>query len=707
MENIDMEQIFSSIYKRCAWGTNENPNYAGSSGDGSTPEYNQEYINFIKNFITENKITSVSDAGCGDWRLGSAIFLDTDIEYTGYDVYSELIRYLNTEYIKPNLNFVQLDIFNRREEIKNADLLIIKDVMQHWDDNTTENFVNWITQTNKFKFVLITNCVSGTQGMTTEGVNGGWRGLDIEHPFFKNKGFTSVFRYNTKEVILYDNKYITIKDIYKFIGNFKIDKKYWNYINLSGEDYDKRSKPGPYLKTTIEIAKMLGLKNVVEIGSTRYAVSPKCIDYFNKDYEPFNSPPCCTDGHGGFFFTDAGFNVHTVDIDINCQTQIEWSYNNLGREFPSNLKTHIPYDGIDFLKNFDEKIDVLFLDGWDVGTQEYAEKHLEAYLSAKDKLSDTHLILIDDTDFTLGTGGKDYLLTPYLIDNGYIPLMNGRQTLFINNDDFQIKVLENKKTEQKIDFENNPLVIISLSTTPTRLHEIRDGWGVKPVLERLLNMSYRNYEIHFNIPFINHKTNEEYVLPNWLIELSYVSPKLKIFRCHDFGSITKIVPTLKRVEDPNAIIITVDDDLIYIDGFIEYHLKKMKQYPNTALGFAGLTAINGTCHHCTTMNVDTRVKILEGYKTVSYLRKFFENDFFTDFVGKSWSDDIIISAYLGKQNIPKIVMNYDMDDDFRPRVESFPIVGGVPNERSGCTLYRAENISDNSTEYYKLGFLER
>ena len=504
-----------------------------------------------------------------------------------------------------------------------------------------------------------------------------------------------------------EDKYITIKDVYKLIGDFKIDKKYWNYINLSAEDYYKRSKPGPYLKTTIEIAKILGLKNVVEVGSTRFAVSPKCIDYFNKDNEPFNSPPCCTDGHGGFFFTDAGFDVHTVDIDINCQTQIEWSYNNLGREFPSNLKTHIPYDGIDFLKNFDEKIDVLFLDGWDVGTQEYAEKHLEAYLSAKDKLSDTHLILIDDTDFTLGTGGKDYLLTPYLIDNGYIPLINGRQTLFINNDDFQIKVLENKKTEQKIDFENNPFVIISLSTTPTRLHEIRDGWGVKPVLERLLNMSYQNYEIHFNIPFINHKTNEEYVLPNWLIELSYVSPKLKIFRCHDFGSITKIVPTLKRVEDPNVIIITVDDDLIYIDGFIEYHLKKMKQYPNTALGFAGLTAINGTCHHCTTMNVDTRVKILEGYKTVSYLRSFFEKDFFTDFVGKSWSDDVIISAYLGKQNIQKIVMYYEGDDDFRPRVESFPIVGGVPNERSGCFLYRDENISDNSTEYYKLGFLER
>ena len=105
------------------------------------------------------------------------------------------------------------------------------------------------------------------------------------------------------------------------------------------------------------------------------------------------------------------------------------------------------------------------------------------------------------------------------------------------------------------------------------------------------------------------------------------------------------------------------------------------------------------------MKKDNKTKILEGYKTASYKRRFFENDFFTDFVNKSWSDDIIISAYMGKQNITKIVINYNEDTNFSSRVESFPILKVVPNEKSGCNLYRSENVSDNSEYFSKLGYL--
>jgi hypothetical protein len=87
-------------------------------------------------------------------------------------------------------------------------------------------------------------------------------------------------------------------------------------------------------------------------------------------------------------------------------------------------------DGIEFLKNFDGKIDLLYLDGWDVGVNQYAEKHLEAFKAAEDKLADLHLISIDDTDFNTEAGGKDKLLTPYLLDNGYVKILWGRQIVF-------------------------------------------------------------------------------------------------------------------------------------------------------------------------------------------------------------------------------------------------------------------------------------
>jgi hypothetical protein len=196
-------------------------------------------------------------------------------------------------------------------------------------------------------------------------------------------------------------------------------------------------------------------------------------------------------------------------------------------------------------------------------------------------------------------------------------------------------------------------------------------------------------------------TNEPYSIPNWLEDLEKNNDKLKIYRTNDYGSITKIAPTILRTEDPETIIITVDDDMIYMDGFIQYLLKKEEIYANSAIGFAGLTAYDGTCRFCTTVKKDTKVKILEGYKSVLYKRKFFSDDFFTDFVGKSWNDDLLISSHLGKNRIDRYVVNYIKDYDFLARVESFPVIGSVPNDKSGCSLFREKSVDDQHIQFYK------
>lgn len=226
-----------------------------------------------------------------------------------------------------------------------------------------------------------------------------------------------------------------INKINEILLDFRIDKKFWYTDSLSGEDYDlRRSKPAPYIKTAINIAKVLDMKTVVEIGSTRFAVSEKCVNYFDsRPIDAYISPPCCCDGHATYFWARAGFETHTVDINDNCINGVNWSYFNLKETFPSNLHLHIPEDGLEFLSKTNLKIDILYLDGWDKGTPEYAENHLKAFFAAQDKLSTIHLILIDDTDFITVNGGKDKFLSPYLIDHNYKMLFNGRQTLFINS----------------------------------------------------------------------------------------------------------------------------------------------------------------------------------------------------------------------------------------------------------------------------------
>lgn len=221
--------------------------------------------------------------------------------------------------------------------------------------------------------------------------------------------------------------------------NETYNKKFWATTHISGDQNTfERNKPAAFIRKTIEIANLLKLKTVVEIGATRYAITKDCIGYFNNETNPIVSPPCCADGHGGIMFALNGFDVDSVDIDVNCITQAIWSFENIKEPFPDNLSLEIPKDGIEYLRNYNKTktIDILFLDGWNVGEILYAENHLEAFKVAQKSLSKIHLILIDDTDFNTPDGGKDRLLTPHLLNLGYTQLFNGRQTLYINTLNF-------------------------------------------------------------------------------------------------------------------------------------------------------------------------------------------------------------------------------------------------------------------------------
>jgi len=225
-------------------------------------------------------------------------------------------------------------------------------------------------------------------------------------------------------------------EILKACDSFKKNTYYWNHDVLTPEENSIRNYPAPWIIKTLELLKIIDAKVMVEIGSTRKELTRSCIDYYDNSMylESKDAPPCCQDGHSTYFWARTGIEVHTVDIDESCVTQIQNEYKyHIQEPIPDNLHMHIPGDGIEFLKNFNKKIDFLYLDGWDKGTHEYTERHLDAFLAAQDKLADIHLISIDDTDFNTESAGKDKLLTPYLLENGYIKVLWGRQTVFIKN----------------------------------------------------------------------------------------------------------------------------------------------------------------------------------------------------------------------------------------------------------------------------------
>ena len=222
--------------------------------------------------------------------------------------------------------------------------------------------------------------------------------------------------------------------------------------------------------------------------------------------------------------------------------------------------------------------------------------------------------------------------------------------------------------------------IISLTTLPERLTDL------KLVLDSLCNQNYSNYEVHLNI---SNNIQIDYSL--------FPYKNLKIFVITDIGAISKLYYTLIRITDGEQHIITVDDDFIYHTEMLNEYNNLVLNYPNEAIGFAGIYPINSIYTNSTAYfnfigptQKPTQVGVLEGYKSICYKRKFFKDDFFQSEYNSHFEDDLVISNYLGKNNISKICIPYRFENTFTNRLLSFPLVEQIFYVKSGVNIKRDE-----------------
>ena len=195
-----MEETFTNIYEKNVWGSNNNSEYNGSSGGGSSVSFNKDtYVPFLKKFIIDNNIKNISDLGCGDFRCGKLIYDDLDVLYTGYDAYKKVVEYNSTQFPSPKYSFNHLDFCNNKEKIANGELCILKDVVQHWSLNNIYEFLDYLVENKKFKYILICNCCSQTQD-NTDISSGDFRYLSCEYFPLKKYNPTKLYNYDTKEV---------------------------------------------------------------------------------------------------------------------------------------------------------------------------------------------------------------------------------------------------------------------------------------------------------------------------------------------------------------------------------------------------------------------------------------------------------------------------------------------------------------------------
>jgi hypothetical protein len=115
-----LEDTFNTIYREGVWGEGSGPGSEGAWADG--------YVEFVRRFIDENKIKSITDVGCGDFRVGAKI-IDIVEAYNAADVSDLIIERNKKTFDLNNVKFMKLNACI--DDIPRADLVTIRQVLQH------------------------------------------------------------------------------------------------------------------------------------------------------------------------------------------------------------------------------------------------------------------------------------------------------------------------------------------------------------------------------------------------------------------------------------------------------------------------------------------------------------------------------------------------------------------------------------------------
>ncbi|WP_235898391.1 class I SAM-dependent methyltransferase [Winogradskyella ouciana] len=141
--------VMEQIYEQHLWGGKE---YDFYSGIGShDPKTINPYLDVVIDFLkSKNNQLTVCDLGCGDFNIGKHLIPFTK-NYIGVDIVESLIERNRTQFIAKNLTFQCLDI--AKDELPNADCIILRQVLQHLSNQEIQQIVNKL---KNYKYIILT-----------------------------------------------------------------------------------------------------------------------------------------------------------------------------------------------------------------------------------------------------------------------------------------------------------------------------------------------------------------------------------------------------------------------------------------------------------------------------------------------------------------------------------------------------------------------
>jgi 2-polyprenyl-3-methyl-5-hydroxy-6-metoxy-1,4-benzoquinol methylase len=138
-----MEAAFTEIYQKNIWG--------GSGSGSNMSRNNLKYIDILQGIIQDYEIKIICDVGCGDWEFSQHIDFG-DASYTGIDCVNSVISENKRKYGGDKVTF-QKNLVGPDYIPEGYDLVILKDVIQHWSDEDIMKYLPMILERNTYVFL--------------------------------------------------------------------------------------------------------------------------------------------------------------------------------------------------------------------------------------------------------------------------------------------------------------------------------------------------------------------------------------------------------------------------------------------------------------------------------------------------------------------------------------------------------------------------
>lgn len=199
------KQIFTEIYDTQGWGGWNGVGPGSTEEDGARP-----FLDYLQSFIDlHDDIKTVVDMGCGYGELLKNIKFPKDTKYLGLDIVESVIKFNKEHYVRDNFSF---DTVEKLEDLAtyHGDLLMLKDVIQHWTIDQILFAKKHIIP--NFKYAIIVNNIYTVYPTVQNSAirTGDSRPLDLKKaPFFMNPEHVEDYKlppYRIKRIHLFVNK---------------------------------------------------------------------------------------------------------------------------------------------------------------------------------------------------------------------------------------------------------------------------------------------------------------------------------------------------------------------------------------------------------------------------------------------------------------------------------------------------------------------